>query len=82
MIFQRPLIIPLGSWKEKEAVDGVKKRNKSSLCPKPKIFTTYVGWGCELDAERYRDVTLQSSNLNSCTFKAVSDYAFLYFLCM
>lgn len=80
MVFQRPPVIPFSSWKEKEAVDGVKKRESSSLWPKPKIFTMHVGWLCELDAESYRDVTLQSSN--SCTFKAVSDYAFLYFLSM
>ena len=82
MVFQRPLIIPFSSWKEKEAVDGVKKRDKSSLCPKPKIFMRHMGWLCELDADSDRDVTLQSYSSNSCTFKAVSDYAFLYFLSM
>lgn len=81
-IFQRPLIMPLSTWKEKEAVDGVKKRDKSSLWPNPKIFTMHMGWLCELDAENYRDVMLQSYNGDSCTFKAVSDYAFVYFLSM
>lgn len=49
MIFQRPQIIPSGSWKEKEAVDGVQKRNKSSLCPKPRIVTMCLAWVYELD---------------------------------
>lgn len=80
MVFRIPPIMPFRSWKEKEAVDGVKKRDKSSLCPNPQIFTTHLGWLCELDAESYRDVTLQSYNSNSCIFKAVSDYAFLCFL--
>lgn len=73
MVFQRPLMTPFSSWQDKEFMDGVNKGDKSSLCPKPNIFTVHVGWLCEPDAESSRDATPQSYNPNFCAFKAVSD---------